>query len=46
MTIIFINLIAKYVNSNSKVIDLDCGTGIIEKRLYKMVKSILGVDKY
>ena len=41
-----INLISNYINSNSKIIDLGCGTGVLEKKLHTQVKSILGVDKY
>lgn len=26
-----INLISNYINSNSKIIDLGCGTGVLEK---------------
>ena len=41
-----INLISNYINSNSKIIDLGCGTGVLEKKLHTQVKSILGVDKF
>lgn len=41
-----IHLIKKYVNQHSIVLDLGCGTGIIEERLAEGVHKILGVDKY
>lgn len=41
-----IDLISKYVDSDSRVLDLGCGTGIIEEKLSKMVKYIKAIDKY
>ncbi|WP_207644264.1 class I SAM-dependent methyltransferase [Desulfitobacterium hafniense] len=41
-----IRLIKRYINHHSMVLDLGCGTGIIEERLAGDVYNILGVDKY
>jgi len=40
------NLIKNYINENSSVLDLGCGTGILEEKLSPEVKSIVGVDKF
>lgn len=39
-------LIKKYIDEKSRVLDLGCGTGILEAKLYEHVKEIIGVDKY
>lgn len=40
------NLIKKYIDKNSIILDLGCGTGILEKKLSSHVKRIIGVDKF
>lgn len=39
-------LILQYVDSMSKVLDLGCGTGVMERELEKYVSYIKAVDKY
>ena len=39
-------LIKKYINKESIILDLGCGTGILEKKVYKYIKKIIGIDKY
>lgn len=41
-----INLIKKYATSESRVLDLGCGTGILETQLENIVKYIKAIDKY
>jgi len=41
-----LEFIKKYVNSNSKVLDLGSGTGILEEKIEDYVKYIKAVDKY
>ena len=41
-----IDLITKYINSDSSILDLGCGTGVMEERLYNCVKYIKAIDKY
>ena len=41
-----IKFLKNYINSNSMVLDLGCGTGIIEEHLVNHVKGITAVDKY
>lgn len=40
------DFIKQYINPESIVLDLGCGTGILEEQLYKYVKKIIAVDKY
>lgn len=35
-----------FINKDSSILDLGCGTGILEKRLAPEVGRILGIDKY
>lgn len=41
-----VELISNYIDFNSNVLDLGCGTGILEDKLYNLVKHIDAVDKY
>lgn len=41
-----IDLLKNYVTPNSKVLDLGCGTGILENYLINYVKYIKAIDKY
>lgn len=40
------NFILKYLSDNTTVLDLGCGTGVLEEKLAPYVKQIIGVDKY
>lgn len=41
-----IELIKKYINESSKILDLGCGTGVLEERLEQDVSYIKAIDKY
>ena len=41
-----VEFIKNYINQMSRVLDLGCGTGILEEPLAPLVASIIGVDKY
>lgn len=39
-------LILNYVDENSRILDIGCGTGLIEEKLVEDVAYIKGIDKY
>ena len=39
-------LIKKYITPNCSLLDLGCGTGVMEELLYKEIKKIVAIDKY
>ncbi len=41
-----VEFIKKYINQMSRILDLGCGTGILEEPLAPLVANIVGVDKY
>lgn len=41
-----VELISRYTDINSSMLDLGCGTGVLEERLYKQLKYIKAIDKY
>lgn len=41
-----IDLINRYVDINSRVLDMGCGTGVLEEQLAHRVKYIKAIDKY
>lgn len=40
------NFLKQFINSNSSILDLGCGTGILEEKLSATAKYILAIDKY
>lgn len=38
--------IKQFINKSTKVLDLGCGTGILEEQLAPLVAKIIGIDKY
>ena len=40
------NLINQYIDKESRILDLGCGTGVLEEQLAKKVKYIKAIDKY
>ena len=41
-----IEFIKQFINKNSTILDLGCGTGILEEYLAPLVAKIVGIDKY
>lgn len=41
-----VEFIKKFINKKSTILDLGCGTGILEEPLSPLVAKIVGVDKY
>ena len=41
-----IEFIKQFIDETTKVLDLGCGTGILEEKLAPLVSHIVGVDKY
>ncbi len=41
-----IEFIKQFINETTRVLDLGCGTGILEEKLAPLVSQIVGIDKY